>query len=107
MKVIINNCYGGFGIRKDVVTNLGYKGYECYSYNLRTDSRVIAMVENGEDVGAPYSELVIATIPDNVDWWIDEYDGLEDLYYIDRDTMRRVMWEPDEDDLEDEEDYED
>ena len=104
MKVIINNCYGGFGIRENVLVSLGYKKYESYNYALRTDSRVIAMVESGENVGTPYSELIVATIPDDViDWWIDEYDGLEDLWYIDRDTMRREMWEPDEDDPEDEE----
>lgn len=105
MKVIINNCFGGFGIRKDIVTNFGYNAFDCYSDALRTDPRIITMVESGEEVGAPYSNLIVATIPDDVtDWWIEEYDGLEELWYIGGGDTYRTCWEPDEDDLEDYED---
>lgn len=105
MKVIINNCFGGFGIDENVVLGLGYSKYERYSDALRTDPRIIAMVENGENVGAPYSNLIVATIPDDVtDWWVEEYDGLEELWYIGGGDTYRTCWEPDEDDLEDYED---
>lgn len=95
MKVIINNCYGGFGVKEDVATGLGYGKYFTHSDALRTDERLIAMLENGENIGGNCSDLVVATIPDEViDWWIDEYDGLEDLYYIV--DGHREMWYPDD-----------
>lgn len=83
MKVIINDCYGGYGIKRDVVLELGYDKYDTHSDKLRTDERLINMLENGENVGGEYSNLIVAIIPDDAsDWWIDEYDGLESLYYI-------------------------
>lgn len=104
MNIIINDCYGGFGIREDVVLGLGYSKYDRYNDTLRTDPRIIAMVENGDNVGTPYSDLIVATIPDDVaDWWVEEYDGLEELWYIARGDTCRTCWEPE---LEDVEDYE-
>jgi len=103
MKVIINDCFGGYGIKRDVVLKLGYGKYDTYSDKLRTDERLINMLENGENVGGEYSNLIVATIPDDVtDWWIDEYDGLESLYYI-IDGHREEWHSDEEDDEEDEE----
>ena len=102
MKVIINDCFGGFGIDENVVLGLGYSKYDRYSDALRTDPRIIAMVENGENVGTPYSDLVVATIPDDVsDWWLEEYDGLEELWYIACGDTCRTCWEPEDEDVKD------
>ena len=95
MKVIINNCYGGFGVKEEVITGLGYGKYDTRSDVLRTDERLISMLENGENIGGNCSDLVVATIPDEVtNWWVSEYDGLEDLYYVV--DGHREMWYPDD-----------
>lgn len=105
MKVIINDCYGGFGVKENIVLGLGYGKYDTYSGKLRTDERLISMLENGENVGDEYSNLVVATLPDGVsDWWVDEYDGLESLYYII--DGHREEWYPEDEDEDDEEDEE-
>lgn len=44
----------------------------------RNDSILIQVIEQlGEKVNTKYSELKIVEIPDDVEWQIDEYDGLE------------------------------
>lgn len=97
MKVIINNCYGGFGVKDEVSKQLGYRGYFCsFEYDLRTDERLIDMAERGEDVFMSYCEPIIANVPDEAtDWWVTEYDGLEDLWYVL--DGKHVMWEPEDD----------
>lgn len=103
MKVIINDCYGGYSVKRDIVLGLGYGKYDTHSDKLRTDERLINMLENGENVGGEYSNLIIATIPDDVtDWWVEEYDGLESLYYI-IDGHREEWYSDEEDDEEDDE----
>ena len=47
-------------------------------YNNRADADLIAVIEElGEDSWGWASELAIVDIPDDVEWHIDEYDGLE------------------------------
>ena len=81
MKVVINGCYGGFGlsdaalkeykIRKDITDP------NFYYYDIPRDCPVLVeMVERG-DVDSVYSDLRVVEIPDDVNWYIEEYDGLE------------------------------
>ena len=81
MKVVINGCYGGFGlsdaalkeykIRKDITDP------NFYYYDIPRDCPVLVeMVERG-DVDSVYSDLKVVEIPDDVNWYIVEYDGLE------------------------------
>ena len=100
MKVVINRCYGGFGLSEqahafiakrkgwthacdDWDTDYWYSesGKPIYSSDLpRYDPDLVAAVEeltflaNGK-----YAELKIVDIPDNVDWYIHEYDGVEEV----------------------------
>lgn len=86
MKLVVNRCYGGFGIPDDVAKELGYEDVYDYdvNWNLRGDLRLIKMIEEDpkrfED---DCTELKVVEIPDNVtDYEIDEYDGVESVTYV-------------------------
>lgn len=91
-KVILNKCYGGFGISR--------KAYELYAkkkglkisddekdkrppidYRYREDKTLIEVVEElGEEANGRYADLKIVEIPDDLNYTIDDYDGIETLH---------------------------
>lgn len=103
MKVVINRCFGGFGLSDAAikrygelaVLNLiskkgGLFGIDWYvdfvddnnfffDDNIpRDDPNLVRVVEEmGEESWGSYSELAIVEIPDDVKWTIDSYDGNE------------------------------
>lgn len=101
MKIVINRCWGGFGLSSEahklIAERKGWK-HACddwdndywyntsnqpiYSYDLdRNDSDLIAVIEQlGDKAGSDYSELKIVNIPDDVDWYISDYDGIEKVH---------------------------
>lgn len=71
MKILINTSFGGFGLKDE---------YSCAS---REDEKLIALVEQGVDIGNNYAEIGIAEIPDNAtDYVIEDYDGKETVLYV-------------------------
>lgn len=133
MKIIINKCFGGFGLSplaKKMILNR--KGYDCFFYKqeydkddnyvysyineesvnkkslfiycatkylgekvssgefydfyyedqLRIDPDVIAVVEEigSEAASSSSAELKIIEIPDDVEWVIEDYDGIETVH---------------------------
>jgi len=144
MKIIINTCYGGFGLSPLAVKEIAKrKGRDCYffthgypdngyvqisaekahsafiwfaysvpnpnDYKLsepdqdglyrsaneradkialdyylgeyRADPDVIAVVEQlGDLANGKYAQLKIIEIPDDIEWEIDEYDGIESVH---------------------------
>ena len=89
MKLVVNKCYGGFGLSDWAMEQLGINVY----YDIdRTDSRLVELVENfPEKVDNFYSNLIVVSIPDtSTDWEIDEYDGLETIIYVIDGKIRRV-----------------
>ena len=132
MKVVINRCYGGFGISDtaferylDLKGITWYKGesecgfsdyynvpveeyealYElckakpvgpgrfaevnglCISqYDIeRTDPILVQVVEElGEESWAFAAELKVVEVPDDIQWEIDEYDGMESVREVSR-----------------------
>lgn len=123
-RVVINGCYGGFGLSsRGVEAYLARKGkqvwwftnakdasghpdlhkkvptdnpdYEfiAYSYTSpeatddsyfyhrdipRDDPDLVAVVEGlGKDAADKFAELAIVEIPADVEWYVEEYDGLE------------------------------
>ena len=78
MKVVINCCYGGFGLSpagEEYFQALG--GDDIYETS-RADSALIRTVEElGEESWGRNSQLKIVEVPDGVDWEIEEYDGIE------------------------------
>jgi hypothetical protein len=108
MQVVINRCYGGFGLSDEAIMryaelkgiNLvmetedktwggatfyvdGIKDDEHYfSYydlsNDRSDPILVQIVqEMGEKVNGFAAELRIVDIPEDVEWIVEEYDGME------------------------------
>jgi hypothetical protein len=81
MKVVINRCYGGFGLSKKAEAKyLALTGKEeIWEYELeRNDPVLIQIVEElGDTANGKYAELKIVEIPDDVEWTIQEYDGIE------------------------------
>lgn len=89
MKVLFNNCFGGFRLSEKVIQMYNErKGTDYkYSYQLdrgfRDDETLIQIVE---ELGAEanednYTELAIAEIPDGAHWYINNYDGVETIEY--------------------------
>ena len=83
MKVVINKCHGGFGLSKEAENKYkelaGISDTNFYDRSIaRDDEHLIAVVELlGSAADSRYSELKIVDIPEDVDWYIEEYDGLE------------------------------
>lgn len=83
MKIVINRCFGGFSL-----SNQASEMY-CAAKNISTDNffdRDVSrndpiLVEIIEKLGTAadgrYSELKVVDIPDDVDWVVEEYDGME------------------------------
>lgn len=133
MKIVINKCFGGYGLstkaaeelakRKGIAKLYWYKlDYPDEGINLmikcdpkdsgilviacdedfgpsikdsgiiedhifhfdevpRNDSDLVAVVEElGEDACDRFAELKIVEIPDDVEWEIDNYDGIETIH---------------------------
>ena len=85
MKVVINRCFGGFGLSDEALarynelagTNLEYWPY-------REERNNALLVQVVEELGAKANDLCadlkIVDIPDDVEWYVHEYDGLESVY---------------------------
>lgn len=113
MKLVINRCYGGFGISHEAIIryweikgepiwyhegkyrDMVYttspvdpedeeKVDELYWYynDLERDDPILVQVveELGEKACDVYSKLEVVEIPDDIDWYIDEYDGRESIH---------------------------
>lgn len=91
-KIAVNDCYGGFSVSEAVYNELGIPwddygylsnedlGIESNNYyKWRTDPRLIAAIEKLglEAASGGMAEIRIAEVPDDVDWLIEEYDGIE------------------------------
>lgn len=82
MKLVINTCYGGFGISKQTLASLPHR-FDYYEKH-RDDEQFVETVEKfGQYTWGKYSELRVVEIPDNAtDYEIDEYDGFEGVRYV-------------------------
>lgn len=109
MKIVINNCFGGFGLSTKAMLRLRELGSEkAKNYAVlpgekysdgsertyfndgldgnypdidRTDPLLIKVVkELGDEVNSAFSKLKIVNIPDGIEWEIDNYDGLETVH---------------------------
>jgi hypothetical protein len=101
MKIVINESYGGFGLSDTafkIYLNIKYvfsivesvsettyliNGNQISKYDIlsnidRNDPILIEIVERlGDEANGECSDLSIINIPDDVDWYIFEYDGYE------------------------------
>jgi len=104
MKIVINSDFGGFGLSDETIREYGRRkglnlvedvpneygfthfyvgeiGENTYFTEReieRNDPVLVEIVERiGSEANGRYSNLKIVEIPDDVDWEIMEYDGLE------------------------------
>lgn len=83
MKVVINACHGGFGLSEEAMAEFkarkGITDPDFYEYDIARDDPVLVdIVETfGNNAVGKYSKLKIVDVPDDVEWTIAEYDGLE------------------------------
>jgi hypothetical protein len=86
MKIVVNHCYGGFGVNPDY--NVLLKHYEN-EQELRTNPILIDLIESGIYVDSRYAKLAVVEIPDNAtDWDIWEYDGMETVICVVDEKLR-------------------
>jgi len=81
-KIVINACHGGFGLSAEALNKyreLGITDPNFLSRNIpRDDEHLIAVVElMGSAADGEYAELKIVEVPDDVNWYVEEYDGKE------------------------------
>ena len=85
MKVVINKCYGGFGISQECLklyNKLSGKN-EKYDFGLeRHDPNLIKAIEELgiEKARDGLAKLKIVEIPDGKEYDIEEYDGFEHIH---------------------------
>lgn len=85
MKIVINNCFGGFSLSPLAVKKLAeLQGKKCLFYELdpedRRDKFLIQVVEElGYKADGISANLKIVEIPDGIDYTIEEYDGKEHI----------------------------
>ena len=82
MKIVINSCYGGFGLSEEAYKYIGID-WDSYGFAFvddRTHPLLIEAVEElGEKASGRFAKLKIVDIPENVDWEIYDYDGMETI----------------------------
>lgn len=80
MKIVINKCFGGFSLSEEAAKLLDCARHDFYDHQKRNDPRLIEVVEKlGKRANGDCAELKVVTIPDDVDWEISEYDGVEHI----------------------------
>lgn len=85
MKVVINRCFGGFGLSDEALARyneLAGTNLEYWSYGEERNNPLLVQVveELGAKANDTFADLKIVDIPDDVEWYIHEYDGLESVY---------------------------
>ena len=85
MKVVINRCFGGFGLSDEAMqlyaAKKGIKLEGFYDWEIsRNDPVLVEVVEHlGESANGWAADLKVVEIPDGVDWYVEDYDGVEHI----------------------------
>ena len=87
MKIVINTCHGGFSLSEKAqklfcqYSTIEWKYWqEDWSYYdiERNDQYLVRVVEElGDDANGRFAELKVVEVPDDVEWYVEEYDGWE------------------------------
>jgi len=89
-KIVINRCFGGFGLSDKACEmyndRKGFPADMVTPYDIpRDDADLVAIVEElGEKASNRLSALKVVEIPDDVQWTVEEYDGLEHVAEVHR-----------------------
>lgn len=82
MKIVVNRCFGGFGLSEEANKYMADKWNDDDD---RINSEFISLVEEwgSKRVSSPYAKLKIIEIPDeSTDWLMEEDDGFEEIFYV-------------------------
>jgi hypothetical protein len=84
MKVVINECHGGFDLSPEAMYLYRERAnvpidFPLYAWHIpRNDENLIGVIEElGETSWGQFAKLKLVEIPDDVEWEIAEYDGVE------------------------------
>ena len=87
MKIAINTCFGGFCLSEKAYEFLGLK-WDSYGFKYeknRTDPKLIECIETlGKEANGCCADLKVVEIPDDIDWEIRNYDGIESIHEVHR-----------------------
>ena len=84
-KVVINTCFGGFNLselaRVVIATRKSVPVESITPWDIRRDDAdLVAAVEGlGDKAGGDYTSLKVVEIPDDIVWFVKEYDGMEHI----------------------------
>ena len=88
MKIVINKCYGGFGLSDkalELYNKLAGTNLEYADDLDRNDPILVHVVETlGDEADGRFARLRIVEIPDDINWEIAEYDGVESVEEVHR-----------------------
>jgi len=88
MKVVINGCWGGFGLSEAAKRELEKAGVVAEQRFSRHDPRLVEVVERlGDAANTRHSRLVVVDLKDETTYFITEYDGSESLW-----TPKTAPW---------------
>lgn len=79
-KVVINRCYGGFDLSPRAKADIEMlSGGKVEAFNIPRDNQYLVQIveELGNQASGSFSDLQVITIPDDVDWIVQDYDGME------------------------------
>ena len=81
-QIVINVCHGGFGLSETAILKYvqlsGKPPAEMRWEIPRNDPTLVEVVKQlGPIASGPYAKLKIVEVPDDVEWTICEYDGME------------------------------
>lgn len=83
IKIVINTYYRGFGLSESALEEYkkrkGITDENFYHWDIPRDCpHLVAMVEEGgNNINGDYADLKVVEIPEDVDWYIEEHDGME------------------------------
>lgn len=79
IKVVINTCYGGFGLSSAAVEKMETatgEAFDCYSHPRHCPVLVSVVEEMGESANSQFSELSVVELK-GTRYIVREYDGTE------------------------------
>ena len=84
MKVVINVCHGGFGLSDSAMARYNELTGNAVEYHWELERSDPVLIQVIEELGVifaegKYAELKIVEIPDGIEWYVSEYDGMEHI----------------------------
>lgn len=80
MKIVVNSCVGGFGVNREILKKYNI---QMDREKIRTDEKLIQLIESGVNCNTDFSKLEIVDIPSEAtDYYVENHDGLEIVLYV-------------------------